>query len=257
MSKKTEKQSKQDRLKSIIAALPQATPKYAALPDLTNLIDPLTVNDHFMGLNKRLENVVDDVEWGYIYEVFSPPYYAGLDCADLCGDSLTKEQRERNKETGHTNGWCCNATHGSGAKGDHPVYPVSLMGASEYNYLVTFEEAEDLLYEVPDSEGSYVFICAHNPCCPRRIRPFWCRAWPFVPVLDEEGDIIGVYQLFSKETGAGQCQLEWDVCSRIPIDDYTWNDRFIDAWNLVLRLEEAIEFTRNFSVDEMRERLYK
>jgi len=135
-----------------------------------------------------------------------------------------------------------------------------LQGQSEADYLYKYF-GDYIVQEHPDESAGknreYYFICEMK-ACPREHRPFFCRVFPFLPIVSLDGKVVGVYQhlrvnrdhnVAGYEGEAGKidgCYLEWgDILTQNP----EWEARFIGLWEYCLKNEEIRRFLSLFYVD--------
>ena len=135
-------------------------------------------------------------DWEQIYAL---PFPTVAKCWEQCG------------------GYCCGNFHGTGGRGEViiPLFPgentfhaaAQLQGPVRY-IPRTFMLPDDTPLHVP-----FLHCACKGQCQPHRLRPLICRLYPYFPVCDEQGTLIGVEacslaDIFSLETsGIQKCPV--------------------------------------------------
>lgn len=147
-----------------------------------------------------------------IYEKLNRYELLDYDCGRLCGAA------------------CCTA---GGSYGDENMGIYLLPGEEE------LLEGEDWLnvvvsdaseHDLPESWTGKVYFakCKTPPICPRDKRPIQCRTFPLAPHIDEDGDLIMIYNDLKLPY---ECPL---IEEEIPLED-DFVDAITDVWEELMQ----------------------
>ncbi len=147
-----------------------------------------------------------------IYELMNRSDVVEYDCGTLCGAA------------------CCTAAL-DGMEEEMGIY---LLPGEEQLHLddqdwmdLTVSRAED--HDLPESwDGDVYFVrCKTPPICPRDKRPIQCRTFPLAPHIDEDGELIMIYN-----------DLELPYTCPLIEEEIPLNDEYVDnltkAWQMLI-----------------------
>jgi len=174
----------------------------------------------------------EKMDWSWLYSLFSTPLHKG-DCSDMCCDQISPQSFNLHKFTGSTKAWCCNVVNFGG------VRLLPLMGESEADYLTDLIGSDSFFLR--DYKGKGINFLCYNAPCPREVRPFWCRIYPFFPLLSADGKIVGVWFANQRTPSTAGCMLKWRK---------EFSPLFLKGWEVALRNVDIRKNYRLFLVAE-------
>ena len=143
-----------------------------------------------------------------IYELMNRSDVVEYDCGTLCGAA------------------CCTAAL-DGMEEEMGIY---LLPGEEQLHLddqdwmdLTVSRAED--HDLPESwDGDVYFVhCKTPPICPRDKRPIQCRTFPLAPHIDEDGELIMIYN-----------DLELPYTCPLIEEEIPLNDEYVDRKRIAI-----------------------
>ena len=204
------------------------------MKDFTDCLPVNSAHDMLQFLFQKEPDIL--VDWGWVYHCLAEPLLAKKDCASGCAFVQIE---------GKAVGECC------GIDVTSIGHRVELVDEIEASFLSKHcDDKTGLLirnfYDVDDC----MWLCAPHKCN-RYARPFWCRSYPFLPVVDRAGKVYGVYTYRTGENDPTSCPVQWDEVTP------AWKEQFVQAWEHVLQSVSGRNFVQIFLLDVLDEKVYR
>ena len=159
-----------------------------------------------------MESILSRKDYQEIYDLLNSTELLDYDCGTLCGAACCTQSREYSEE-------------------EMGIYllPGEEQLHADSDWLdIRVSRAED--HDLPKSwTGDVYFVrCKTPPICPRDKRPIQCRTFPLAPHIDEDGELMMVYNDLELPY---ECPL---IEEEIPLED-DFVEKTLKAWKILIK----------------------